>query len=321
MDEMGLLVVRGGVKIRPQQREFARLNLTYTVMSKRKLLQLVQEKRVAGWDDPRMPTVCGLRRRGYTPEAIRDFCERVGVSKYESETDVALLEYCLRDDLNKRALRRMAVLDPVKVVIDNYPEGQVDYAEVQNNPEDPAAGTRKIPFGREVWIEREDFMEAPAKKFFRMAPGQEVRLRGACLFTCTGVVKDASGAVAEIHGTYDPASKGGNAADGRKIKGTIHWVSAAHAVPLTVRLYDRLFTVPDPMGDESKDFLEFLNPDSLKAVAAYGEPALKEAQPGERFQFERIGYFCADTRDSKPGEPVFNRTVTLKDSWTKETKK
>jgi len=318
MDEMGLLVVRSGVKIRPQQREFARLSLSYTVMSKRKLLQLVQEKRVDGWDDPRMPTVCGLRRRGYTPEAIRDFCERIGVSKYESETDVALLEYCLRDDLNKRALRRMAVLDPVKVVIDNYPEGQVEYVDAQNNPEDPGTGTRKVPFGREVLIEREDFMEEPAKKFFRMAPGQEVRLRAACLFTCTHVVKDAAGAIIEIHGTYDPNSKGGNAADGRKIKGTIHWVSATLAVPLTVRLYDRLFTVPDPMGDAARDFVDFLNPDSLKTVTAYGEPALAEALPGQTFQFERVGYFCADTRESVPGKPVFNRTVTLKDSWTKK---
>ena len=317
MDEMGLLVVRNGVKIRPQQREFARLNLTYTVMSKRKLLQLVQEKRVDGWDDPRMPTVCGLRRRGYTPVAIRDFCDRIGVSKYESETDVALLEYCLRDDLNKRSQRRMAVLNPVKVVIDNFPEGRVDWVEVPNNPEDPQAGTRKIPFGREVWIEREDFKELPEKKFFRMAPGQEVRLRGACLFTCVSVVKGTDGAVSEIHGTYDPASNGGNASDGRKIKGTIHWVSAAHAVPLEVRLYDRLFSVPDPMGDPTREFFEFINPDSFKTVTAYGEPALAEAQPSERFQFERIGYFCADSRDSKPGKPVFNRTVTLKDSWTK----
>ena len=316
MDAMGLLVVRNGVKIRPQQREFARLNLTYTVMSKRKLLQLVQEKLVDGWDDPRMPTVCGLRRRGYSPEAIRDFCERIGVSKYESQTDVALLEYCLRDDLNKRALRRMAVLDPVKVVIDNYPEGQIEYAEAQNNPEDPGAGKRLVPFGREVFIEREDFMEEPAKKFFRMAPGQEVRLRAACLFTCTHVVKDAAGGIAEIHGTYDPNSKGGNAADGRKIKGTIHWVSATHAVPLTVRLYDRLFTVSDPMGDEARDFLSFLNPDSLKTVTAFAEPALAETLPGQTVQFERVGYFCADTRESVPGKPVFNRTVTLKDSWT-----
>jgi glutaminyl-tRNA synthetase len=265
-----------------------------------------------------MPTVCGLRRRGFTPEAIRDFCERVGVSKYESETDVALLEYCLRDDLNKRAQRRMAVFNPVKVVVDNFPEGQVDWGEVSNNPEDPAAGTRKIPFGREVWIERDDFMEVPEKKFFRMAPGQEVRLRGACLFTCKSVVKDASGVVVEIHGTYDPASKGGNAADGRKIKGTIHWVSAVHALALPVRLYDRLFTVPDPLSDPTRDFLDFMNPNSLKTVTAYGEPALGEAKPGERFQFERIGYFCADSRESKPGAPVFNRTVTLKDSWTKK---
>jgi len=318
MDEMGMLVVRNGVKIRPQQREFARLNLTYTVMSKRKLLQLVQEKRVDGWDDPRMPTVCGLRRRGFTPEAIRDFCERIGVSKYESETDVALLEYCLRDDLNKRAQRRMAVLNPVKVVIDNFPEGQVEWVEVGNNPEDPLAGKRKIPFTREVWIERDDFMEVPEKKFFRMAPGQEVRLRGACLFTCASVVKDSDGLVSEIHGTYDPNSKGGNAVDKRKIKGTIHWVSVSHAAAFEVRLYDRLFNVSDPMGDPTRDFLEFLNPDSLKKVTAYGEPALAEANPGERFQFERIGYFCADSRDSKPGTPVFNRTVTLKDSWSKK---
>ncbi len=321
MDEMGLLVERNGVKIRPHQREFARLNLTYTVMSKRKLLQLVQENLVRGWDDPRMPTVCGLRRRGYTPEAIRDFCERIGVSKYESETDVALLEYCLRDDLNKRALRRMAVLDPVKVVVDNFPEGRVDQVDVLNNPEDPAAGTRQVPFSREVWIERDDFMEVPAKKFFRVTPGQEVRLRGACLFTCTHVVKDAAGVVVEIHGTYDPESKGGNASDGRKIKGTIHWVSVAHAVRLETRLYDRLFTVPDPMGDALKDFTEFLNPDSLKVVMAWAEPALSEAAPGQKFQFERIGYFCADTRDSKAGAPVFNRTVTLKDSWSKAANK
>ncbi|MDD2456463.1 MAG: glutamine--tRNA ligase/YqeY domain fusion protein [Kiritimatiellae bacterium] len=317
MDEMGLLVTRNGVKIRPQQREFARLNLTYTVMSKRKLLQLVEEGRVSGWDDPRMPTVCGLRRRGYTPEAIRDFCERVGVSKYESQTDVALLEYCLRDDLNRRALRRMAVLDPVKVVIDNWPEGKTEMVEAINNPEDSEAGTRLVPFGREVFIERGDFMEVPAKKFFRVTPGQEVRLRAACLFTCTHVVKDDNGTVTEIHGTYDAGSKGGNAADGRKVKGTIHWVSAARAVPVDVRLYDRLFTVPDPMGDETKDFLEFLNPDSFKRVDAYAEPALAEAAPGEIFQFERVGYFCADTVDSAPGRPVFNRTVTLRDSWTK----
>lgn len=317
LDEMGMLVVRGGVKIRPRQREFARLNLTYTVMSKRKLLRLVEEGRVDGWDDPRMPTVCGLRRRGYTPEAIREFCERIGVSKYESETDAALLEYCVREDLNKRAARRMAVLDPVKVVIDNFPEGETRYAEAQNNPEDPGAGTRRIPFGRELWIERGDFQEVPEKRFFRMAPGREVRLRGACLFTCTGVVKAADGTVEEIHGVYDEKSKGGDAWDGRKVRGTIHWVSAAHAVPLEARLYDRLFTVPAPDGDPGRDFTEFLNPASLKTAAAYGEPALADAKPGEHYQFERIGYFCPDP-DSSPGRLVFNRTATLKDTWAKK---
>lgn len=316
LDEMGLLVERNGVKIRPHQREFARLNLTYTVMSKRKLMQLVRENLVKGWDDPRMPTVCGLRRRGYTPEAIRDFCDRIGVSKYNSETDVALLEYCLRDDLNRRATRRMAVLDPVKVVIDNFPEGEVRYAEAQNNPENPDAGTRQIPFGRELWIERADFQEVPEKKFFRMSPGREVRLRGACLFTCTNVVKDASGRVIEIHGTYDEHSKGGNASDGRKIKGTIHWVSVAHGIPFEVRLYDRLFTVPAPDGDPEHDFTEFLNADSVSVVQAYGEPALAEAKLGESYQFERVGYFCLDP-DSKEGSLVFNRSVSLRDTWAK----
>lgn len=318
MDEMNMLIIRNGVKIRPQQREFARLNLSYTVMSKRKLLQLVEEQRVDGWDDPRMPTICGLRRRGYTPEAIRNFCERIGVSKYESLTDVALLEYCLRDDLNLRALRRMAVLDPLKVVVDNYPEHTVLTAEAQNNPTDESAGSRVIPFEREIYIEREDFMEVPAKKFFRMAPGQEVRLRGACIFKCTGVIKDAAGEVIEVHGTYDPESRGGNAADGRKIKGTIHWVPLTSAVKLEVRLYDRLFTVAEPMADASRDFRDFLNPESLKTVTAYGEPALADALPGALFQFERVGYFCVDTRDSKAGAPVFNRTVTLRDSWAKK---
>ena len=317
MDEMGLLVVRNGVKVRPQQREFAPLNLNYTVVSKRKLRQLVEENYVSGWDDPRMPTICGLRRRGYTPAAIRDFCERIGVSKYESETDLSLLEYCLRDDLNKTSARRMAVLDPVKVVIDNWPADKVMQVEVVNNPEDPEAGTRLIPFGREVWIERADFQEVPEKKFFRMAPGREVRLRAAVLFTCTGIVKDADGKITEIHGTYDETADKANPVDGRKIKGTIHWVSVAHGKPFEVRLYDRLFTVPHPLGEEDQDFLKFVNPDSLKVVTAYGEPALAEAKPGERFQFERTGYFCADSEDSKPGAPVFNRTVTLKDSWGK----
>ena len=318
MDEMGLLTERNGTKIRPQQREFARLNLTYTVMSKRKLLQLVQDRHVQGWDDPRMPTVCGLRRRGFTPEAIRDFCERIGVSKYNSQTDVALLEYCLRDHLNKTAPRRMAVLDPIKVIIDNFPHDATTYAEAQNNPEDPAAGTRQIPFTRELWIERDDFMETPAKKFFRVTPGQEVRLRAACLFTCTHIEKDPAGNVTEIHGTYDPDSKGGNAPDGRKVKGTIHWVSAKHAIPLQARLYDRLFTIPDPLGDGTTDFLQHLNPASLHTVTAHCEPALADAPPGATFQFERIGYFCADTRDSHPGAPAFNRTVTLKDSWAQK---
>ena len=317
MDELGLLVVRNGQTIRPIQREFARLNLTYTIMSKRLLLQLVQEKRVDGWDDPRMPTISGLRRRGYTPEAIREFCERIGVSKYNSETDVALLEYCLRDHLNKIATRRMAVLDPIKVVIDNYPEGQEETFEAQNNPEDPASGTHPVPFSREIYIEREDFMEVPAKKFYRLAPGQEVRLRYACLLKCTHVEKDPVGNITAIHGTYDPASRGGTSPDGRKVKGTIHWVSVRHAKPVEVRLYDRLFTVPNPMGDETKNFLEFLNPDSLKTVTGYVEPALLEAKPGERFQFERVGYFCADTRATKPGAPVFTRTVALRDSWGK----
>ena len=319
LDELNMLVVRNGVKIRPQQREFARLNLSYTVMSKRKLLQLVEEKRVDGWDDPRMPTICGLRRRGYTPDAIRDFCERIGVSKFESQTDVALLEYCLRDDLNLRALRRMAVFNPLKVVIDNYPEDRQLTAELPNNPTDENAGRRIIPFEREIYIEREDFMEEPIKKFFRMTPGGEVRLRGACIFKCTDVRKSAQGEILEVHGTYDPDSRGGNAADGRKIKGTIHWVPAASAVEFETRLYDRLFCVPDPLGDPERDFIEFLNPDSLTVVTALGEPALAESKPGDKFQFERIGYFCADTRASKPGTPVFNRTVTLRDSWSKQT--
>jgi glutaminyl-tRNA synthetase len=326
LDEMGLLVVRNGVKIRPEQREFARLNITYTVMSKRLLLQLVTEGHVAGWDDPRMPTVCGMRRRGYTPGAIREFCERVGVTKVESESDPALLEWCVREELNQTATRRMAVLDPVKVVIDNWGTDRSDGdpavaiggsrdVELPNNPLDESAGTRKIPFGREIWIDRADFMEVPEKKFFRMAVGQEVRLRGACIFKATGCVKDESGKVVEIHGTWDEASWGGNAADGRKVKGTIHWVDAATGVPATFRLYDRLFTEKDPLKDGSDGFLKYMNPDSLKTVSGYVEPLLGEAKPGERFQFERTGYFVADEYDSKPGAPVFNRTVSLKDSY------
>ena len=307
MDEQGLLPVRNGVKIRTQQREFARLNLTYTVMSKRLLLQMVNEKVVDGWDDPRMPTVCGMRRRGYTPGAIREFCDRIGVSKVESESDPALLEWCVREELNQTATRRMAVLDPVKVVIDNF-EGTRE-VELPNNPMNEAAGTRKLPFGKEIWIDRADFMEVPEKKFFRMAPGQEVRLRGACIFKCTGCVKDESGKIVEIHGTWDENSWGGNAADGRKVKGTIHWVDCATGKPAEVRLYDKLFLEKDPMKDGSENFLKYLNPDSLKVVTGYVEPALAEAKQGEHFQFERTGYFVCD------GSLVFNRTCSLKDSY------
>ena len=307
MDEQGLLPVRNGVKIRTRQREFARLNLTYTVMSKRLLLKMVEEKLVDGWDDPRMPTVCGMRRRGYTPGAIREFCERIGVSKVESESDPALLEWCVREELNRTALRRMAVIDPVKVVIDNW-EGGPREVELPNNPVDESAGTRKIPFGGEIWIDRADFMEVPEKKFFRMAPGQEVRLRGACIFKCTGCGKDETGRVTEIHGTWDTESWGGNAADGRKVKGTIHWVDCQSGVEAEVRLYDRLFTEKNPLKDGAENFLKYLNPDSLKTVRAYIEPALAEAQAGERFQFERTGYFVCD------GDLVFNRTCSLKDS-------
>ena len=314
LDEMGMLPVRNGIKIRTEQREFARLNITYTVMSKRLLLQLVTEGHVSGWDDPRMPTVCGMRRRGYTPGAIREFCERVGVTKVESESDPALLEWCVREELNQSALRRMAVVDPVKVVVDNW-EGPAREVELPNNPLDESAGVRRIPFGGEIWIDRADFMEVPEKKFFRMAPGQEVRLRGACIFKCTGLVKDAAGKVVEIHGTWDPESWGGNAADGRKVKGTIHWVDAATGVPAEFRLYDRLFTEKDPLKDGPSEFLKYMNPESLKTVKGFVEPLLAAAAPGERFQFERTGYFIADERDFRPESPVFNRTVTLKDSY------
>lgn len=308
MDEQGLLPVRNGVKIRTQQREFARLNLTYTVMSKRLLLQMVNEKVVDGWDDPRMPTVCGMRRRGYTPGAIREFCDRIGVSKVESESDPALLEWCVREELNQTATRRMAVLDPVKVVIDNWTEG-ARMVELPNNPLNPEAGMRQTPFGREIWIDRSDFMEVPEKKFFRMAPGQEVRLRGACIFKCTGCIKADDGTVVEIHGTWDVDSWGGNAIDGRKIKGTIHWVDCATGIKAEVRLYDRLFTEKDPMKDGSENFLKYLNPDSLKIVNGYVEPALAKAASGDHFQFERTGYFVCD------GGLVFNRTCSLKDSY------
>lgn len=302
----------------PQQIEFARLNLNYTVMSKRKLLELVKGKYVAGWDDPRMPTIAGLRRRGYTPEAIRNFCATIGVTKFNSLTDIALLEHCLRDDLNKRSLRAMGVLNPLKVVIENYPEGQTEELDAINNPEDPAAGTRKIPFAREIYIDQDDFCEVPPPKYFRLAPGQEVRLRYAYFITCKEVVKDASGNVVELRCTYDPLTQGGNAPDGRKVKGTIHWVSAAHAVNAELRLYDRLFVNEDPSADETKEYTEFLNPDSLSVIKnAKLEPSLASAKPGVPYQLERVGYFCVDSRDSQKDSLVLNRTISLKDSWAK----
>jgi len=303
----------------PQQIEFARLELTHTVMSKRKLLALVQEGLVCGWDDPRMPTLSGLRRRGYTPEAIRNFCERIGVAKFNSTIDIAVLEHSIREDLNKRAPRVMAVLDPIKIVLTNYPEDNEEQLDAINNPEDESAGTRQVPFARELYIERADFLEDPPRKFFRLAPGREVRLRYAYFITCTDVIKDASGEVVEIHGTYDPATRGGDAPDGRKVKGTLHWVSARHAVTAEVRLYDHLFSTPDPKdGEDGQDFRAALNPDSVKVIPdAKVEPSLANAPPGARFQFERLGYFCVDTEDTRPDKPVFNRTVTLRDTWAK----
>ncbi len=311
------------VPARPRQIEFARLNLTYTVMSKRKLLELVKDNHVDGWDDPRMPTVCAFRRRGVPAEAIRDFCETIGVTKFNSLTDLALLEHCIRDNLNKTALRAMAVMDPVKLVIDNYPEGQTEELETANNPEDPGAGTRMVPFSKVLYIERDDFMEEPPKKYFRLAPGKEVRLRSAYFVTCQSVVKDEAGNITEIHCTYDPETRGGNAPDGRKVKGTIHWLSAGHAVKAEVRLYDRLFTVEDVAGiPEGENYLDYLNPDSKKVTECFIEPALADCEPGTRRQFERIGYFCADEKDHVPGtKPVFNRTVALKDSWAKQMAK
>jgi glutaminyl-tRNA synthetase len=307
----------------PQQIEFARLNLTYTVMSKRRLLSLVQEKFVNGWDDPRMPTIAGMRRRGYTPEGIRQFCATIGVTKFNSLTDVALLEHCLRDDLNKRSPRVMAVLNPVKVVLTNYPEGQVEQLEAVNNPEDPAAGNRFIPFGRELYIEQDDFRETPPKKFFRLSPGVEVRLRYGYYIKCQEVVKDAAGNIVELRCTYDPETRGGRSPDGRKVKSTIHWVSAAQAVPAEVRLYDRLFLKED-MNDlaEGEDWRGHLNPQSLTTVQAFVEPSLANAATGGvPFQFERQGYFHLDPKDTRPGHLVFNRTVTLKDAWSKIEKK
>jgi glutaminyl-tRNA synthetase len=307
---------------RPQQIEFARLNLNYTVMSKRKLLQLVEQKHVTGWDDPRMPTVSGLRRRGYTPESIRDFCSRIGVAKKENVIDVAQLEHSVREDLNRRALRVMVVLRPVKVVITNYPEGQVEQVDVPNNPEDPSAGKRKVPFSRELYIEGEDFMEVPPKKFFRLAPGREVRLRGAYFITCTEVIKNDQGEVTELRCTYDPATRGGSSPDNRRVQATLHWVSREHAVPVEVRIYDRLFSVEDPeAAANGKTFLDNLNANSLEVLrGCQAEPSLAGAGVGSRFQFERLGYFCVDA-DSRPGALVFNRTVSLRDTWAKIAQK
>jgi glutaminyl-tRNA synthetase len=304
----------------PRQVEFARLNLNFTVLSKRKLIRLVEEGRVTGWDDPRMPTISGLRRRGYTPESIRSFCDRIGVAKADSMVDIALLEFCIREDLNKRAPRVMGVLHPLKVVIDNYPAGKVEELEAVNNPEDPALGTRKVPFSRELYIEKDDFMEDPPKKFFRLAPGREVRLRYAYFVKCTQVIKDpATGEVVELRCTYDPATRGGDAPDGRKVKGTLHWVSAEHSIPAEVRLYEHLFLKENPNEvEDGKEFTDYVNPRSLKVLKnCRVEPGLKDVKPGDRCQFERLGYFCADLKDTAPGAPVFNRTVTLRDTWAK----
>tara|TARA_R110002167_G_scaffold101940_1_gene264980 strand:+ start:415 stop:2106 length:1692 start_codon:yes stop_codon:yes gene_type:complete len=307
----------------PQQIEFARLNMTYTVMSKRKLLELVKGDYVSGWDDPRMPTICGMRRRGVTPESLRAFCKTIGVTKFNSMTDKVVLENCIRDHLNQSAPRVMGVLNPLRVVIDNYPEDSSEELDAVNNPNDETAGTRKVPFSKVIYIEKDDFMEDPPKKFFRLSPGKEVRLRYAYFVTCVDVVKDENGEVVELHCTYDPETKGGDAPDGRKVKATLHWVSEAHALDAEVRLYDHLFSIPDPDDvPEDVDYKTNLNPHSLQVLSGCKlEPSLKEAEPGSRFQFERLGYFCVDTRDSTPGKPVFNRTVTLRDTWARLEKK
>jgi len=303
------------VKCHAQQIEFARLNVTYTVMSKRKLLFLVKEKHVRGWDDPRMPTISGMRRRGYTPQAIRNFCAKIGVGKAETTVDFSLLEYCVREDLEKISPRVMAVMHPLKVVIENYPEGQVEELDAPYHPDDPSWGSRKVPFSRVIYIEQEDFMENPPKKFFRLAPGREVRLRYGYFIKCVSVVKDpTTGAIVELRCTYDPSTKGGNAPDNRRVKSTLHWVSAAHAISAEARLYNQLFTKESP--DEGKDFLSFINPKSLEVVTCYIEPSLATCKVGDRFQFERIGYFYVDL-DSQPNHLVFNRTITLKDTWAK----
>jgi len=306
----------------PEQTEFARLNLTHTVMSKRKLLELVETEKVTGWDDPRMPTICGLRRRGFTPESIRNFCQKIGVTKFNSLTDLSVLENSVREDLNKRAQRVMGVLNPLKVVIENFPEGETDELDAINNPEDESMGKRKVPFTREIYIEREDFMEDPPKKFFRLAPGREVRLRYAFFLTCNEAIKDDAGEVIELRCTYDPETRGGSAPDGRKVKGTLHWVSAEHAVNAEVRLYDHLL-LSETQDDvaEGEDWKDGLNADSLKVLSnCKVEPFVKTSEPGDRFQFERQGYFCIDTKDSTPDGMVFNRTVSLRDAWKKMNK-
>ncbi len=308
------------VDCHPQQIEFARLNLSFTILSKRKLIRLVEDSHVSGWDDPRMPTISGLRRRGYTPGAIRNFCNRIGVAKADSMVDMALLEYCVREDLNKDAPRVMGVLRPLKVVIDNYPENEEEELAAINNPEDPSMGTRKVPFARELYIERDDFMEDPPKKFFRLAPGREVRLRYAYFITCVDIIKDPeTGEVIELHCTYDPATRGGDAPDGRKVKGTIHWVSASHAINAQIRLYDHLFAKENPNEIEAgKDFTAFLNPQSIEILNDCKlESSLAAAKSSSRYQFERLGYFCVDAKDSTPDALVFNRTVTLRDTWAR----
>jgi glutaminyl-tRNA synthetase len=306
------------VESRSRQIEFARLNLTYTIMSKRKLLQLVQGGHVLGWDDPRMPTICGLRRRGYTPQSIRNFCDRIGIAKRDNMVDVALLEHSLREDLNLRAPRAMAVLRPLRLIIDNYPEDRVEELEAVNNPEDPSAGTRQVPFSKELFIERDDFMEDPPKKFFRLAPGRTVRLRYGYLITCVGTAKNDSGEIAEVHCRYIPESMDENYSGGPKAKATLHWVSARHSTEAEVRLYDRLFSVENPAEEkEGKDFKSYLNPNSLEIVKSCRmEPGLSDAKPGGIYQFERLGYFCVDP-DTVPGAPVFNRAVTLRDAWAR----
>ncbi len=301
----------------PRQIEFARLNLYYTVLSKRRFIEPVNGGYVQGYDDPRLPTLSGLRRRGVTPEAIREFCRRIGIAKTDSFVDIAILEDCIREDLNRHSPRAMAVLDPLKVVLVNYPEGETEELDVINNPEDPDAGTRKVPFARELYIERDDFREDPPPKFYRLAPGREVRLRNAYFIKCVEVVKDASGAVTELRCTYDPQTRGGDAPDGRKVKATLHWVAAPTAVRAEIRVYEHLFLKPDPDDVEpGQTYLDNLNPDSLRVVSGFVEPSIATAAPGTRYQFERLGYFCVDT-DSAPDKPVFNRTVTLRDTWAK----